>query len=147
MNTAPGNTAKDRRQDDPRRARALKLLQTGQAAASADQFRRIIRASPDSLEDRVLFAQALAQSGEPHQAERELETAIAQAPDQPDLYACLAQVLARTGRRVAAVGHYERALALVRIPMHSAHPYRFQIAHRSNLKPPTVLTMSPTLFG
>jgi len=27
----------------------------------------------------------------------------------------------------------------VRIPMHSAHPYRFQIAHRSNLKPPIVL--------
>ncbi len=35
----------------------------------------------------------------------------------------------------------------VRIPMHSAHPYRFQAAQRSNLKPPTVLTMSPTLFG
>jgi len=35
----------------------------------------------------------------------------------------------------------------VRIPMHSAHLYRFQIAHRSNLKPPTVLTMPPTLFG
>ncbi len=26
----------------------------------------------------------------------------------------------------------------VRIPMHSAHPYRFQTAHRSNLKSPTV---------
>jgi len=26
----------------------------------------------------------------------------------------------------------------VRIPMHSAHPYRFQTAHRSNLKLPTV---------
>lgn len=112
MNTAPRNTAKDLRQDDPRPARALKLLQTGQAAAAADQFRRIVRAFPDSLENRVLFAQALAQSGEPYEAERELETAIAQAPDQPDLYACLAQVLARTGRRVAAVGHYERALAL-----------------------------------
>jgi len=35
----------------------------------------------------------------------------------------------------------------MRIPMHSAHPYRFQTAHRSNLKPPTVLTMPPTLFG
>jgi len=35
----------------------------------------------------------------------------------------------------------------LRIPMHSAHPYRFQIAHHSNLKPPTVLTMPPTLFG
>ncbi len=35
----------------------------------------------------------------------------------------------------------------LRIPMHSAHPYRFQTAHRSNLKPPTVLTMPPTLFG
>ena len=35
----------------------------------------------------------------------------------------------------------------LRIPMHSAHPYRFQTAHRSNLKLPTVLTMSPTLFG
>ena len=34
----------------------------------------------------------------------------------------------------------------MRIPMHSAHPYRFQIAHCSNLKPPTVLTMPPTLF-
>ena len=26
----------------------------------------------------------------------------------------------------------------LRIPMHSAHPYRFQTAHRSNLKPPTI---------
>ena len=26
----------------------------------------------------------------------------------------------------------------LRIPMHSAHPYRFQIAHCSNLKPPTI---------
>ncbi len=31
----------------------------------------------------------------------------------------------------------ERFLSL-RIPMHSAHPYRFQTAHRSNLKSPTV---------
>ena len=28
--------------------------------------------------------------------------------------------------------------ANLRIPMHSAHPYRFQTAHRSNLKSPTV---------
>ena len=106
------------RQDDRRRARALKLLQAGQAAAAADQFRRIIRDSPDSLEDRVLFAQALAESGETLKAERELETGIAQAPHEPDLHACLGQVVARTGRRVAAVRHYERALALA--PRHWA---------------------------
>ena len=48
------------------------------------------------------------------------------------------------------VGYYPcqaRHGAKVRIPMHSAHPYRFQTAHRSNLKSPTVLTMPPTLFG
>ena len=98
--------------NDKYRARAVKLLETGAFAAAAEQLRRNVQANPGALEDRLLLAQALAQSGCPAEAEAELLAVLEQAPEAADVHACLGQVVARTDRRVLAVGHFERALAL-----------------------------------
>ncbi len=60
----------------------------------------------------MLLAQALARSNRPDDAEAELRAVLVDVPDEADVHACLGQVVARTGRRVQAVRHFERALAL-----------------------------------
>ncbi len=42
------------------------------------------------------------------------------------------------GQRPLGIPTIRDRVVQMRIPMHSAHPYRFQTAHRSNLKSPTV---------
>ncbi len=97
---------------DQFRSRGLASLQRGAFGEAVDHFRRVVRAVPNSAEDRALLGQALAQSGRPAEAEAELRTALALAPAAADLHACLGQVLARGERRVQAVQHFEAALRL-----------------------------------
>ncbi len=106
--------------NDKYRARAVRLLAAGSFVAAAEQLRRNVQANPASLDDRVLLAQALVQSGRPAEAEAELRAVLEQAPGTADVHACLGQVLARTDRRVLAVAEFERALAL--LPGHWCGP-------------------------
>jgi tetratricopeptide (TPR) repeat protein len=96
---------------DPIRQRGLKLLQRSSFAEAAEQFRRVTRILPNSVEDRALYANALTRLGRVEDAVVELRLALAVAPNSPDIHALLGQILARNGQRVKAVQHFERALA------------------------------------
>lgn len=94
------------------RMRGVRLLQRGTFAEAANQFRRNVRASPATSEDRVLLAHALVGMRQLAEAEAELQVASGLAPEDAETHVLLGRTVAQRGRRVQAVLHFERAIAL-----------------------------------
>lgn len=111
--------------------RGLRLLDRKAFPEAAKHFRRCVRSAPGSAMDRVLLAHALVGMGQLGEAEEELLVATGLAPRDPEIQAFLGHVAAQAGRRVQAVLHLEKAVALS--PGHSATAMltelRGQIAH------------------
>ena len=111
--------------------RGLRHLQRGAFAEAANQFRRNVRASPATPEDRVLLARAFIGMHQLAEAEAELQIASDLTPDNAETQILLGRTVAQRGRRVQAVLHFERAVALD--PTHPAigelTELRAQISH------------------
>lgn len=113
------------------RMRGVRLLQRGAYAEAAHQFRRNVRASPATPEDRILLARALIGMRHLAEAEAALQDASDLAPHDAEIHALLGRTVAQSGRRVQAMLHLEKAVAL-----DSGHPavgelteLRAQISH------------------
>ncbi|MDJ0943318.1 MAG: tetratricopeptide repeat protein [Kiloniellales bacterium] len=88
------------------------IHKTGDLAAAAEVYHRILRVAPDNADALHLLGMVHYQTGDTKRAIGLLRRSIASAPDFADVRNNLANILKIEGRREEAIDHYRKALEL-----------------------------------
>lgn len=91
------------------RMRYAELLADSDAAASADQYREVVRLYPDTPDYRVQLGEQLIRAGNDEEAEREFERAIESNPLSAETHSGIGAAYLNAGRLHEAAPSFERA--------------------------------------
>jgi tetratricopeptide (TPR) repeat protein len=116
-----------------RAARGLTLVRQGRFADAEREFRLVLEARPDSLQNRANLGGVIARQGRLGEALDVLRAALEAEPDDAEVHNNLGVVLADSGRPEEALRHLARALEIE--PGHDGALYNTGRVHESLGRP------------